>query len=39
MKKADGSQPRYYQVVLKVKSMDNMPIEVTYVLHRELAGL
>jgi hypothetical protein len=36
MKKADGSVPRYYQVVLKVKSMDTMPIEVSYVLHREL---
>jgi hypothetical protein len=36
MKKADGSLPRYYQVVLKVKSMDTMPIEVSYVLHREL---
>jgi len=39
MKKADGTLPRYYQVVLKVKSMDNMPIEVNYVLHRELSGL
>jgi len=36
MKKADGSLPRYYQVVLKVKSMDNMPIEVVYAAHREL---
>jgi hypothetical protein len=36
MKKADGSLPRYYQVVLKVKSMDNMPIEVAYAAHREL---
>ena len=36
MKKADGSVPRYYQLVLKVRSMDTMPIEVTYVLHREL---
>ena len=38
MKKSDGSVPRYYQVVLKVKSMDNMPIEVSYVSHRELQG-
>jgi hypothetical protein len=38
MKKADGSLPRYYQVVLKVKSMDNMPIEVAYAAHRELPG-
>ncbi len=36
MKKADGSLPGYYQVVLKIKSMDTMPIEVSYVLHREL---
>ena len=31
-----GSLPRYYQVVLKVKSMDDMPIDVSYVYHREL---
>lgn len=36
MKKPDGSVPRYYQLVLKVRSMDTMPIEVSYVLHREL---
>jgi len=36
MKKPDGSVPRYYQVVLKIKSMDTMPIEVSYVVHREL---
>jgi hypothetical protein len=36
MKRADGSLPRYYQVVLKIRSMDTMPIEVSYVLHREL---
>jgi len=36
MKRKDGSLPRYYQVVLKIKSMDTMPIEVSYVLHREL---
>jgi len=36
MKRPDGSIPRYYQVVLKVRSMDTMPIEVSYVLHREL---
>ncbi len=36
MKKPDGSVPRYYQLVLKVRSMDTMPIEVNYVLHREL---
>jgi hypothetical protein len=36
MKKPDGSLPRYYQVVLKIRSMDTMPIEVSYVTHREL---
>jgi len=28
--------PRYYQVVLRVKSMDNMPIEISYLFHRDL---
>ena len=28
--------PRYFQVVLKVKSMDNMPVEITYLFHRDL---
>jgi len=36
MKKDDGVLPHYYQVVLKVKSMDTMPIDVSYVLHRAL---
>ena len=36
MKKPDGTLPRYYQVVLKVRSMDTMPIEVSYVTHRDL---
>jgi hypothetical protein len=38
LKTARGTLPRYYQVVLKVKSMDDMPVEISYVLHRELAG-
>jgi hypothetical protein len=38
IKTASGTVPRYYQVVLKVKSMDDMPVEIFYVLHRELAG-
>ena len=37
MKAASGSLPRYYQVVLKVRSMDDMPIEIAYVAHRALA--
>ena len=36
MKKPDGSLPSYYQVVLKIRSMDTMPIEISYVTHREL---
>jgi hypothetical protein len=36
LKDASGKLPRYYQVVLKVRSMDNMPIETRYVLHRVL---
>jgi hypothetical protein len=38
MKKPDGSLPRYYQVVLKVRSMDDMPIDISYVLYRELTA-
>jgi hypothetical protein len=30
--------PKYYQVVLKVRSMDDMPIEVSYLLHREVSA-
>lgn len=36
MKDASGKLPQYYQVVLKVRSMDGMPIETRYVLHRVL---
>jgi hypothetical protein len=38
MKNASGAMPRYYQVVLKVKSMDDMPVDISYVLHREIPG-
>jgi hypothetical protein len=37
MKTASGEVPRYYQVVLKVRSMDDMPIDISYVLHRAIA--
>lgn len=33
-----GSVPRYYQIVVKVRAMDEMPVEITYVLHRQLPG-
>ena len=31
-----GTVPRYYQIVLRVKSMDDMPVEISYMFHREL---
>jgi hypothetical protein len=36
MKTPSGGIPRYFQVVLKVRSMDGVPTEISYVLHREL---
>jgi hypothetical protein len=36
LKSADGSVPRFYQVVLRVQSMDSMPIEISYMFHRDL---
>ena len=33
----DGKLPRYYQVLLKVRSVDKMPIDITYVFHKELS--
>ncbi len=38
IKNASGEVPRYYQVVFKVKSMDEMPVEISYMFHRDLAG-
>jgi hypothetical protein len=37
LKKAGGVMPRYYQMVLKVKAMDETPVDITYVAHRELS--
>jgi hypothetical protein len=37
MKATNGSVPRYYQVVLKVKSMDDMPVDIAYMFHRDLS--
>jgi hypothetical protein len=34
--KPNGSLPRFYQVVLKVKGMDDTPIDISYLFHREL---
>ncbi len=36
LKTPDGHLPRYYQVVLRVRSMDSMPIEISYLFHRDL---
>lgn len=33
---ADGRLPRYYQIVLDVKYKDGVPIDTSYVMHREL---
>jgi hypothetical protein len=38
MRKPDGSIPRYFQVVLRVRSMDGVPTEITYMFHRELVA-
>ncbi len=38
LKKADGKLPRFYQVVLKVRSMDSMPIEISYPFLRDLSA-
>jgi hypothetical protein len=37
MKLPGGGLPHFYQLVLKVRSMDDMPIDFTYVLHRGLS--
>ena len=36
LKSPDGHLPRFYQVVLRVRSMDSMPIEISYLYHRDL---
>jgi len=36
LKAPGGRIPRYYQVVMRVRSMDSMPIEISYVLRRDL---
>jgi hypothetical protein len=36
MKTPSGGIPRYFQVVLRVRSMDGVPTEISYVFHREL---
>jgi hypothetical protein len=36
MRTAGGGLPQYYQVVLKVRAMDDTPVDISYMLHREL---
>jgi hypothetical protein len=36
MQTASGAIPRYFQVVLRVRSMDGVPTAISYVFHREL---
>jgi hypothetical protein len=37
LKTSSGGIPKYFQVVLKVKAMDDVPVKISYVFHRELA--
>jgi hypothetical protein len=37
LKTPSGILPRYYQAVLRVRSMDEMPVDVSTVLHRDLS--
>jgi hypothetical protein len=34
LKGSTGRVPEYYQVILKIRAMDEMPIEVAYVVHK-----
>jgi hypothetical protein len=36
LKTASGGMPKYFQVVLDVKAMDDVPVKITYMFHREL---
>jgi len=36
LKRGGGAMPRYYQVVLKIRAMDETPVDITYVAHRAL---
>jgi hypothetical protein len=36
LKTASGAIPKYFQVVLSVKAMDDVPVKISYVFHREL---
>jgi hypothetical protein len=36
LKTSPGKLPRYYQVVLRVRAMDETPVDISYISHREL---
>jgi hypothetical protein len=36
LKTASGGIPKYFQVVLSVKAMDDVPVKISYMFHREL---
>jgi hypothetical protein len=38
LKTSGGRLPRFYQVVLKVRSMDSMPIEISFLFFRDLSA-
>jgi hypothetical protein len=38
MKSPAGALPRYYQIVLKVRSMDDMPFDISYEFYRNLGS-
>jgi hypothetical protein len=38
LRQESGKVPRFYQIVIKVRAMDNMPLDYTYVLHRGLTA-
>lgn len=38
LKSASGEMPKYFQAVLRVKAMDDVPVQIDYVFHHELPG-
>ncbi len=36
LKAGSGSIPKYFQVVLSVKAMDDVPVDISYLFHRDL---
>lgn len=38
LKSGSGTIPKYFQIVLRVKAMDDVPVEISYFLHRDLSN-